>query len=136
MLVAKLASRGVVTVEAATDAALLYAFGTLIGNTDMHHGNLSFINETGRPYTLAPAYDMLPMAFAPRNSGEVPDRLPPVQFHPSIPPESWRQALSLARTFVARLANESRVFSEQWKPCSAALIQHLEDAAAKIDRLA
>jgi hypothetical protein len=136
VLVAKLASRGVVTVEAATDAALLYAFGTLIGNTDMHHGNLSFINETGRPYTLAPAYDMLPMAFAPRNSGEVPDRLPPVQFHPSIPPESWRQALSLARTFVARLANESRVFSEQWKPCSAALIQHLEDAAAKIDRLA
>lgn len=31
----------------------LWAFGMLIGNTDMHHGNLSFISSHGRPYQLA-----------------------------------------------------------------------------------
>ena len=136
VLAAKLAARGIITGAAATSVALLYAFGTLIGNTDMHHGNLSFINETGRPYELAPAYDMLPMAFAPRHSGEIANRLPPLQIHPSIPPETWRQALSLAKAFVCGLTNASRAFSEQWAPCVTALIQHIEDAASKIGRLA
>ncbi len=43
----------------------LYAFGVLIANTDMHMGNLSFFSAPGQPCTLAPAYDMLPMALAP-----------------------------------------------------------------------
>ncbi len=47
-----------------------WAFGMLIGNTDMHHGNLSFIISLhGRPYALAPAYDILPMGFAPKVGG-------------------------------------------------------------------
>ena len=41
----------------------------LIGNTDMHNGNLSFVSEHNRPYELAPAYDMTPMAFAPTSGG-------------------------------------------------------------------
>lgn len=52
----------------------LHAFGRLIGNTDMHGGNLAFFVDADR-LRLAPAYDMLPMAFAPTR-GVVPDRLP------------------------------------------------------------
>lgn len=51
------------------------AFGQLIGNTDMHGGNLSlFHDDAQRPgygqFLLAPVYDMLPMLYAPR-AGEV-----------------------------------------------------------------
>ena len=38
-------AQGVITSEAAAGTQLLYAFGTLIGNTDMHHGSLSFLSE-------------------------------------------------------------------------------------------
>ena len=133
-LAAALAGQGVVTTEAAAGAQLLHAFGTLIGNTDMHHGNLSFISEHGRPYQLAPAYDMLPMAFAPRSSGELPGSLPSVRLHPSVPPESWRQALTLADEFVAIMGGDSR-FSAEWTPCAEALARHLDDARGKIGRL-
>jgi len=46
------------------------AFGGLIGNTDMHHGNLSFFLDGLTITGLAPLYDMLPMRYAPM-AGEV-----------------------------------------------------------------
>ncbi len=46
-------------------------FGTLIGNTDMHLGNISLIpKETG--FTLAPVYDMTPMYYRPKAGGVLP----------------------------------------------------------------
>lgn len=47
--------------------ATLYAFGHLIGNTDMHFGNLSFyVDDVVTPkISLAPVYDMLPMMWRP-----------------------------------------------------------------------
>jgi len=134
LLAASLAARGIITPQAAAGAALLYAFGTLIGNSDMHHGNLSFVSEHGRPYPLAPAYDMLPMAFAPRSGGALPDSLPSVRLHPSVQAKTWHQALSLADEFIGRINGDCRL-SEAWKPCSGALAQHLEDARVKIGRL-
>lgn len=54
----------------AIQASLIWWFWKLIGNTDMHDGKLAF-----RPgLTLAPAYDMLPMAYAPMRGGERPNR--------------------------------------------------------------
>ncbi|MFN0182366.1 MAG: HipA domain-containing protein [Aquabacterium sp.] len=55
--------------EAAAQAAALLAFGRLIGNTDMHFGNLSLAVTPadvakGR-FSLAPVYDMLPMRWRP-----------------------------------------------------------------------
>ena len=41
-------------------------FGRLIGNTDMHFGNLALFLEPELPLRLAPTYDMLPMLWAPR----------------------------------------------------------------------
>ncbi|QDE72219.1 type II toxin-antitoxin system HipA family toxin YjjJ [Myxococcus xanthus] len=43
----------------------LDTFGQLTGNTDRHFGNLSFFEEGPKRFRLAPAYDMLPMMFAP-----------------------------------------------------------------------
>ncbi|WP_200385736.1 type II toxin-antitoxin system HipA family toxin YjjJ [Rhodocyclus tenuis] len=129
-----LAAQGIVTAAAADGVALLFAFGTLIGNTDMHNGNLSFIAEDGRPYQLAPAYDMLPMAFAPRSGGGLPVELPPARLHSSIEAATWRQALVLADEFVTRMRQDGN-FSSDWVQCADALGRHLEDARLRIARL-
>lgn len=133
-LAVRLAAEGIITAEAAAGTALFYAFGTLIGNTDMHNGNLSFVSEHGRPYQLAPAYDMLPMAFRPLSSGTLPDSLPTARLHPSVQAEAWRKALALADDFIGRMNADER-FSTDWKPCAEALARHVEDARAKIGRL-
>ncbi len=120
--------------EAADSANILWAFGTLIGNSDMHNGNLSFISEQGRPYSIAPAYDMTPMAFAPRSGGGLPDALSEAAIHSSVPNEIWRHAEALARKFLGRVMGASG-FSRRFEPCMDALKQHLETAGAKIGRL-
>ena len=55
--------------EAASQAQALLHFGRLIGNTDMHFGNLSlrvaWADLARGRFTLAPVYDMLPMRWRP-----------------------------------------------------------------------
>jgi len=55
--------------EAAAQAEALLYFGRLIGNSDMHFGNLSLrvarADLAGGRFTLAPVYDMLPMCWRP-----------------------------------------------------------------------
>ncbi|MBP7484960.1 MAG: type II toxin-antitoxin system HipA family toxin YjjJ, partial [Aquabacterium sp.] len=51
-VVRALAREGVVESQAVPQTEVLWAFGTLIANTDMHLGNLSFMSEQGRPYQL------------------------------------------------------------------------------------
>ena len=123
-----------ITSQAHEAAGLLHAFGTLIGNTDMHPGNLSFVTDSGRPYQLAPAYDMLPMAFAPRSSGELPATLPASNFDSQISTEQWREALALAQSYLRRLNNEAG-FNAGFGECLAALERHLQTAAERIGRL-
>jgi hypothetical protein len=136
VLTARLATSGVISAEAAKTATILYAFGVLIGNTDMHNGNLSFIPEQGqgKPHEIAPAYDMLPMAFRPSTAGNLPNSLNSANLLPSIPPSTWRQALDLAEAYLTQLRADER-FTEGWSPCAAALERHIEDASQKIGRL-
>lgn len=57
-------------------AQILQHFGRLIGNSDMHSGNLAlFAHLAARPrFSLAPAYDMLPMRWRPDATlGDAPD---------------------------------------------------------------
>lgn len=123
-----------VEASAAETATLLQAFGVLIGNTDMHAGNLSFVSEHGRPYQLAPAYDMLPMGFAPRTGGEIPTTLSPARIHAYISPGVWHRAEQAARAYLTALRNESG-FSPAFHPCIEALTTHIETAAGVIARL-
>lgn len=111
------------------------ALGTLIGNTDMHAGNLSFVSDQGRPYALSPAYDMLPMAFSPTAGGVVIDTVLSAHLHPAVDGATWRAAHALAQTNLAWLQREPR-FSAAFQPCMEALHAHLADAAQKIGRLA
>lgn len=129
-----LAQQNCIETCAAEAAALLQAFGVLIGNTDMHAGNLSFVSEHGRPYQLAPAYDMLPMGFAPRTGGEIPTALSPARIHAYISPGVWHRAEQAARAYLKALRNESG-FSLGFNPCIEALTTHIETAAGVIARL-
>nr|MBL8411844.1 type II toxin-antitoxin system HipA family toxin YjjJ [Dechloromonas sp.] len=133
-LVRHLAADGHVHPEAIAGAALLWAFGTLIGNTDMHAGNLSFVSRGGRPYQLAPAYDMLPMEFAPRSSGSVVNMLPPAPLTATVDGQTWREALHLAETFLA-MVSDCAGFSGRFAPCIEAMRRHIEEAGSRIARL-
>lgn len=130
----RLAIDGQIRPEAADAADLLWAFGTLIGNTDMHNANLSFVSELGRPYDIAPAYDMTPMAFAPRSGGGLPDTVSAANIHASVGNEIWRRAETLAHAFLARLTAEP-AFSHRFEPCIAALGHHIRTASTRIERL-
>lgn len=108
VLCATLARRGYITAKAADLAFHYYAFGQLIGNTDMHHGNLAFIHEGDLPLEIAPCYDMLPMSLAPERSGAMRNSLPDLVLSPQIAPSIWRTALSLAQTYWQRVAQDTR----------------------------
>jgi len=61
----------------------LYSFGQMIGNADMHPGNLSFFlpELEGELFKLCPVYDMLPMRYRPNSQGEIL----PVSFKLDLP---------------------------------------------------
>lgn len=89
---------------------LLDAYGALIANTDRHHGNISLLLHNDQ-WQLAPAYDMLPMLYAPIN-GDLPER----QFEPrAVPPSAhadvWPQARALALRFWQAAAEDARISS-------------------------
>lgn len=67
----RLAAQAWITPETAAQMARLHWFGRLIGNSDMHPGNLGFQLADSGPLRLAPAYDMLPMSLAPSRTGAV-----------------------------------------------------------------
>jgi hypothetical protein len=133
-LTQRLAAAGLIGKSAAERAQLLWAFGTLIGNTDMHNGNLSFLTDSGPPYSLAPAYDMAPMAFAPRSGGGLPEELPQARIDAAVPAAQWRRALRLAQEHAELLRLRSDL-SRRYQPCLAALHRHIEQASIKIARL-
>ena len=135
VVVKPLAAQGVVTREAAEATEVLWAFGVLMGNTDMHGGNLSFVSEHGRLYHIAPAYDMTPMAFAPSSSGKLPGSVPAVALHASVRNDHWRQAQDMAQSYLATL-QACKDFSGDFQVCVSALAAHLASASAQIARLA
>jgi len=134
VIVHRLAGKGIVEPESAAGAALQWAFGSLIGNTDMHNGNLSFTSDNGRPYALAPAYDMTAMAFAPRSGGGLPDTLPAPNIRADVANDTWRRTEALAGAFLNR-TKMTKGFSQRFLPCLAALAAHLAQATQKIARL-
>ncbi len=124
----------IITAQAHVGAGLLYAFGTLIGNTDMHAGNLSFVSDSGRPYALSPVYDMLPMAFSPTTGGVIRNIVPTAHLQASVSGDNWRVARELGVQYLTRLRDETRL-SAAFQPCIDALRPHLDDASQRIGRL-
>jgi hypothetical protein len=61
----QLSREDVATVE------ILDLYGSLIGNTDKHHGNIAVAWTFDQPHRLLDAYDMLPMLYRPNAHGEI-----------------------------------------------------------------
>lgn len=101
--------RGLIDDESLATIRRLHAFGELIGNTDMHFGNLAFFLEDSLPLRVTPAYDMLPMLWSPGNQGEIIER----QFAPAPPlpamTEPWCEVAEWAETFWDRVAADARL---------------------------
>lgn len=107
-----LLQRKLITSDTAERIHLLWHFGKLIGNTDMHDGNLSFLPGL----ELAPAYDMLPMMYA-QLSNEKNERA----YTPISPPyrdiDVWKRAAFAAASFWSLASNDKRVSEGFRKIC-------------------
>jgi hypothetical protein len=95
--------------EDARTLRLLEAYGVLIANTDRHYGNISLLLADD-DWVLAPAYDMLPMLYAPVGGELVPRNFAerPLQPTAATLPE-WPRALALARSFWTAAAADARI---------------------------
>ncbi|MDZ4160939.1 MAG: type II toxin-antitoxin system HipA family toxin YjjJ [Burkholderiales bacterium] len=92
-----------------TTICLLEAYGILIGNTDRHHGNISLLLQHHQ-WRLSPAYDMLPMLYAPISGELVERQLAARPLQPTAATQAvWPQALALARQFWATAAADERI---------------------------
>jgi hypothetical protein len=105
-----LARQGRLDAMAGDQARALLEFGRLIGNSDMHSGNLSLFVERrdlAKPrFALAPVYDMLPMRWRPDPlMGGAADYTP---FEPD-PVSAAGPARGPAREFWARLSGDRKV---------------------------
>lgn len=86
--------------------AQLHAFGRLIGNSDMHQGNLGFQYADYGPLPMAPVYDMLPMSLAPSRAGVLRPIAPlgPIAPERAGQPALRQWAASLAVDYWQRVA--------------------------------
>lgn len=97
------------------DAKIIWLFGRLINNTDMHLGNLS-MGIDGSVFRLLPIYDMCSMGFAPKSSGEVAPfafTLPTVDVE-GLDEDKTSRAETAARDFWDKVASDERI-SEEFK---------------------
>lgn len=115
------------------------AFGNLIGNTDMHFGNLAFYLDDRLPLRLAPLYDMVPMLWAPRGGeGE-----PTPEFNPKPPTlrnlDVWLEAAVLAENFWESMADNHFVstqrltVSDQFQAIAAQALAHVRSMRKRLD---
>lgn len=104
MAAGRMRAGGWLTAQAVSDVERLWWFGRLIGNTDMHFGNLSWFLEDGLPLTPCPSYDMLPMAYRPGAGGRLsPTAYPLPDCTPAVA-ACWRRATAWSEQLWARVA--------------------------------
>ncbi|MBK6980263.1 MAG: type II toxin-antitoxin system HipA family toxin YjjJ [Betaproteobacteria bacterium] len=107
----RLMGAGMLPPEDAGHLAFLEAFGMLIANEDMHFGNVSLFSSGpfSRRFALAPAYDMLPMRYRPRDEDPMPDP----GFEPPAPHagvlEAWAAAVPAATLHWERVAEDQEI---------------------------
>lgn len=116
----RLQADGLLSDEEADRIRLLDTFGALTANTDRHFGNITLFDEYEGALRLAPAYDMLPMLFAPQS-----DQIVPRQFQPGPMRAAWLsvwdRALPLAEAYWERLSGDGRISEPFRKLCGQSL---------------
>jgi hypothetical protein len=114
---AALRDAGRLTEEDSRRLRWLDAFGTLIGNTDRHQYNILFFPEGSR-LRLAPAFDQVPILYAPTADGQVPPRVFTVPNVTSDTLEVWDDARNAARRFWAQGSDDGRLSDDARLLCA------------------
>ncbi|WP_047605730.1 type II toxin-antitoxin system HipA family toxin YjjJ [Rahnella aquatilis] len=129
----------IITVQTLGRIEQLYAFGKLIANSDMHQGNLSFIDPAIDPLkqalSISPVYDMLPMAFAPTNAGAMRREAVSLTLDPLVSKEKWVNAQAWARVFWRKVEND-RDISAEFRHLASGMLAQMDGLTAIIQRLA
>ena len=106
----------------------LFDFGHLIGNTDMHFGNLSLWADdpaSGR-FALAPLHDMLPMRWRPDGFHGLQDYAPfEPQRRQGLPDDGGTSARSVAQVFWQRAATHPPL-SQPLRAVAAEMMRRLQ----------
>ena len=127
---ARMAAAGRLSTDDVLRIQHLWWFGRLIANSDMHAGNLSFEPHQGVLH-LAPAYDMLPMRYAPLAGGEVA----PGSYEPPVPLPTqravWDMSCKAALGFWRAAARDRRISEAFRQIC----VQNQERLQRVADRL-
>ena len=105
----RMQDRALLRPDDARTLRLLEAFGVLIANTDRHYGNISLLLD-GDDWALAPAYDVLPMLYAPVGGELVARQFASQNRQPTAAtlPE-WPRAQALAKAFWSAAAGDLRI---------------------------
>jgi hypothetical protein len=125
----RLATDALLSAQHAEHIRLLDLFGALIANTDRHFGNVTLFDRYEGPLQLAPAYDMLPMLFAPQN-----DQLVERQYEPVRPTAAtlslWPHARALAQEYWELLTREPTL-SDDFRELSARCLASLRTVSSR-----
>lgn len=117
----------------------IYAFGKLIANSDMHQGNLSFIDPAIGPLkqtlSISPVYDMLPMAFAPTNTGTMRRETAPITLDPLVSKEKWLNAQAWGQEFWWKVKSDPAI-SPEFRQLASGMLAQVEGLTSIIQRLA
>jgi hypothetical protein len=95
----------------------LDAFGALIGNTDRHQYNILFFTA-GSSLRLAPAFDQVPMLYAPSADGQVPSRIFAWPHATSDTLDVWDDTRMAAREFWGRASDDGRLSDDVRSFCA------------------
>ena len=99
-------------------------FGTWIGNTDMHLGNVS-LQPTDKAFEALPVYDMLPMAFAPiRGELPQPQLSPPIRTADND--AAWSSTGEAAVEFWQRIAADGEL-SKDMKHVAVGMVRRCRE---------
>ena len=121
----RLCEQQLVTHQSVAQTEVIWAFGRLIANSDMHAGNLSFyLSEP--PFALTPVYDMLPMAYAPNSAGMLRDAAIEVRFDLNVSKSAWLTAIRW-RSSSGKRSPEIRVSARHF----ATLYQEMPEKSGK-----
>lgn len=125
---------GLVSEATLEHTILLQCFGELIGNSDMHFGNLSFFLSDTLPLKECPCYDMLPMLWAPGPQGEM--RAWTFSPKPPTPRTSvaWLAAAEMAVEFWQSVMDDSNL-SADFKSIAMGCLMTVNHMRAQMQRI-
>lgn len=113
---------------------ILTAFSELIGNGDRHFENLSLMtDDDGRPNAVSPAYDMLPMMYAPAGGGIEPElrRVDPSFQSLGARTDVWEPAFKAAHAFWTEASADLRL-SGPMRAISDANARHVAEVVVPL----